>query len=83
MKPDSAEAMHQSPGGQPDAANRRRESRDLDEVSEAEEGAEEGHPEILDSDGDDNPDSSDPFEAHFAHPDDRVVEARLKAIQNG
>ncbi|KAF3023732.1 rRNA-binding ribosome biosynthesis protein utp25 [Neopestalotiopsis sp. 37M] len=53
---------------------------DLDLVEEPEEDPAE---ELLeDSDSDDEvPDDSDPFESHFAHPDDAEVSKKLKSIQ--
>lgn len=53
---------------------------DVDEVLEDEEGPEIATDGTFDGD-DDNGDSSDPFESHFANPDGKVVSKRLVSIQ--
>ncbi|EKD14426.1 uncharacterized protein L3040_005741 [Drepanopeziza brunnea f. sp. 'multigermtubi'] len=52
---------------------------DADEVEEPEEGPETATDDILEDD--DTEDSSDPFEAHFAAPDDNILSKRLKALE--
>jgi U3 small nucleolar RNA-associated protein 25 len=54
---------------------------EVDDVEEAEEGPETAVDGLLE-DGDEPEDASDPFEAHFAEPDDNVLSQRLKSIQN-
>jgi len=54
---------------------------DADQVEEAEEGPEIATEGLLEDD-DETEDSSDPFEAHFANPDDNVLAKRLKSVQN-
>lgn len=56
------------------------EERDLDLVEEAEEEPDEDLPGDV-SDEDDEVDESDPFETHFAEPDEQGVAKRIKAIQ--
>ena len=51
-----------------------------DEVEEPEEGPETATEGLIE-DGDDLEDSSDPFEAHFADPDDNVLSRRLKSLE--
>jgi U3 small nucleolar RNA-associated protein 25 len=51
----------------------------VDDVEEEEEGPEVAIDGLLE---DDEEDSSDPFEAHFADPDDNVLARRLKSVQN-
>ena len=53
---------------------------DTDQVDEPEEGPETAVEGVL-QDGDDLEDSSDPFEVHFAAPDDNVLLQRLKALE--
>ena len=57
------------------------EDRDVDKVEEPEEGAED-EVEIDAYDDDDEEDSSDPFETHFAKPDQDVLKQRLKAVES-
>lgn len=55
---------------------------DVDQVDEPEEEPEE----VMvgdESDEDDEPDSSDPFETHFAAPDETESSKRLRAVQKG
>ncbi|CAL3967632.1 unnamed protein product [Diplocarpon coronariae] len=52
---------------------------DTDKVDESEEGPETTTDDILE-DKDDTEDSSDPFEAHFAAPDDNILARRFKAL---
>lgn len=54
---------------------------DADQVEEPEEGPETATDDLLEEVEEDVEDSSDPFEAHFADPDDNVLAQRLKAIQ--
>ena len=51
-----------------------------DEADELEEGPETATEGLIE-DGDDLEDSSDPFEAHFADPDDNVLSRRLKSLE--
>jgi U3 small nucleolar RNA-associated protein 25 len=53
---------------------------DADRVEEEEEGPETATDGLLEDD-DEPEDSSDPFEAHFADPDDNVLAKRLKSVQ--
>ena len=53
---------------------------DADRVEEAEEGPETATDGLLEDDADEE-DSLDPFESHFASPDDNVLARRLKALQ--
>ncbi|KAH6713106.1 U3 small nucleolar RNA-associated protein 25 [Leptodontidium sp. MPI-SDFR-AT-0119] len=53
---------------------------DADRVEEPEEGPETATDGVFE-DEDDSEDSSDPFEAHFATPDDNVLAQRLKALE--
>lgn len=57
------------------------EDRDIDRVEEPEEGP-EAEVEV-DIDDDDEEDTSDPFETHFANPDQDLLKKRLKAIDSG
>jgi U3 small nucleolar RNA-associated protein 25 len=54
---------------------------DLDRVDEDEEGPETATEGLLEDDEDEAEDPSDPFELHFADPDENILTARLKAIQ--
>lgn len=54
---------------------------DKDHVEELEEGPESAVDGILDEDH--GEDASDPFESHFANPDDNVLSQRLKSLKNG
>ena len=54
---------------------------DADEVEEPEEGPETATDGLIEEDEDDLEDSSDPFEAHFADPDDNVLARRLKSLE--
>lgn len=54
---------------------------DVDEVEEAEEGPETATEGLLEEEDPDMEDSSDPFEAHFADPDENILSRRLKALQ--
>ncbi|PVH85347.1 U3 small nucleolar RNA-associated protein 25 [Cadophora sp. DSE1049] len=55
---------------------------DADQVEEPEEGPETATEGALeDEDEDESEDSSDPFEVHFAAPDDNVLAQRLKALE--
>jgi U3 small nucleolar RNA-associated protein 25 len=56
---------------------------DVDHVEEPEETPEEAAVEEDLFDEDDDLDASDPFETHFADPDDTLVSPRLKAIKEG
>lgn len=56
------------------------ETENVDDVEEAEEGPETATDGLLEDD-DDVEDSSDPFESHFADPDDNILSRRLNAIQ--
>jgi U3 small nucleolar RNA-associated protein 25 len=56
------------------------EGRDVDLVEEPEEDPADAAPEDL-FDEDDDLDSSDPFEVHFANPGEEELQPRLKAIQ--
>ncbi|KAK4241334.1 hypothetical protein C8A03DRAFT_30551 [Achaetomium macrosporum] len=58
------------------------EDRDVDLVEEPEEDPADAPPEDL-FDEDDDLDSSDPFEVHFADPKEEELQPRLKAIQAG
>ena len=53
---------------------------DADEVQEPEEGPETAIDGLLEEDEDDLEDASDPFEAHFADPDNNVLSRRLKSL---
>jgi len=53
---------------------------DADEVEEPEEGPETRTDGLLE-DEDDLEDASDPFEAHFADPDDNILSKRLKSLE--
>lgn len=55
------------------------DGKDVDEVEEPEEGPEAATDGALE-DEDDNEDESDPFQTHFAAPDDNVLAQRLKAL---
>ena len=57
------------------------ESNDVDHVEEAEEGPELAVNGLLEADEHDVEDASDPFEAHFANPDDNILSRRLKRLQ--
>jgi U3 small nucleolar RNA-associated protein 25 len=54
---------------------------DADEVEEPEEGPETATDGLLEDDEDDLEDASDPFEAHFADPDDNLLARRLKSLE--
>jgi U3 small nucleolar RNA-associated protein 25 len=54
---------------------------DADEVVEPEEGPETATDGFLEEDEDALQDASDPFEAHFADPDDNVLSRTLKSIE--
>ena len=58
------------------------EAKDIDEVDEEEEAPADADQEdnILDDD-DDEADTLDPFQTHFAEPEDTIVEPRLKAVK--
>lgn len=51
------------------------------EVEESEEGPETATDGVLEEDEPDSKDSSDPFEAHFADPDDNVLSRRLRCLR--
>lgn len=53
-----------------------------DDVDEAEEGPETATEGVLEDEDDEAEDASDPFEAHFANPDENILSQRLKALQN-
>jgi U3 small nucleolar RNA-associated protein 25 len=53
---------------------------DTNEVEEPEDGPETATDCLLD-DGDDLEDASDPFEAHFADPDDNILSRRLESLE--
>ncbi|KAL2202863.1 U3 snoRNA-associated protein 25 [Sarocladium strictum] len=56
------------------------EDKDVDHVEETEETAEDF--EIAErSDSDDEEDAADPFESHFAHPDDKAVATHVAAVK--
>lgn len=55
---------------------------DVDHVDEPEETPEDAPVEDL-FDEDDDLDASDPFETHFANPDDNMIASRVKEIQQG
>ena len=66
------------PGSEPASGD---EDHDVDHVEEPEEGPEDDVE--IDVYGDeDEEDSSDPFETHFAHPDQELLKPRLKAIES-
>lgn len=55
---------------------------DADHVEEEEEGPDSAIDDLLEDDNEDEPeDASDPFEAHFADPDDNILAKRLDALQ--
>ncbi|TVY20352.1 U3 small nucleolar RNA-associated protein 25 [Lachnellula arida] len=56
------------------------QTRDADVVVEAEEGPETATDGLLEEENDDE-DASDPFETHFANPEDNFLSKRLKALQ--
>ncbi|KAG4443466.1 rRNA-binding ribosome biosynthesis protein utp25 [Cadophora sp. M221] len=66
--------------GEDDEENLDAKFDDADQVEEPEEGPETATEGVLE-DEDDSEDSSDPFEAHFAAPDDNVLARRLKALE--
>ncbi|TAQ90197.1 hypothetical protein B7494_g1468 [Chlorociboria aeruginascens] len=66
--------------GIPDREQTVEEIEDMDHVEEAEEGPETAADDLLEDQ--DSKDSSDPFEAHFANPDNNILSTRLKSIQN-
>jgi U3 small nucleolar RNA-associated protein 25 len=56
---------------------------DVDQVEEPEEGPETAIDGLLeDGEENDSEDASDPFEAHFADPDENLLSRRLKSLQN-
>jgi U3 small nucleolar RNA-associated protein 25 len=56
---------------------------DVDQVEEPEEGPETAIDGLLeDEEENDSEDASDPFEAHFADPDENLLSRRLKSLQN-
>jgi U3 small nucleolar RNA-associated protein 25 len=56
---------------------------DVDQVEEPEEGPETAIDGLLeDGEEKDSEDASDPFEAHFADPDENLLSRRLKSLQN-
>lgn len=69
----------QSP--QPDA--KANEDEDVDRVEDAEEDAAIGVDEQPEDDSDDEQDSTDPFDVHFACPDDDVVTKRIRTAKEG
>jgi U3 small nucleolar RNA-associated protein 25 len=56
--------------------------RDADEVEEEEEGPETALEGVLEEDSDEE-DQDDPFDAHFADPDENMLKARLQSLQKG
>lgn len=57
---------------------------DVDQVEEEEEEADAGIEEQLDDeDSEDEQETSDPFDLHFAHPDEETSSARVKAAKAG
>jgi U3 small nucleolar RNA-associated protein 25 len=58
-----------------------KEEVDLDQVEEAEEGPETAIEGRLEEDDNDVQDPLDPFETHFADPDDNILSRRLKALE--
>lgn len=75
-KPESAPVAEGDSEGEEDA------DRDVDLVEEAEEDPADAAPEDL-FDEDDDLDSTDPFEVHFADPKEAEVQPKVKAIQGG
>lgn len=57
------------------------DANDADHVEEAEEGPETAIDGLLEED--DEEDNSDPFETHFANPDDNVLSRRLQYLEKG
>lgn len=54
----------------------------IDDVEEEEEGPETAIEGAMDDDDSDEEDSDDPFEAHFASPDDNILARRLKNLKS-
>ncbi len=59
------------------------EDGDIDLVEEAEEDPENAAPEDLFDDDDDEGDKSEPFESHFANPDEKSVPEKVKVVEHG
>lgn len=59
------------------------EDGDIDRVEEAEEDPAAGFDEQLEDEGSDEEDATDPFDTHFANPDQELVAKRVKAAQKG
>ncbi|KAH6985876.1 U3 snoRNA-associated protein 25 [Ilyonectria sp. MPI-CAGE-AT-0026] len=75
-----------SPQAEGDDSSSDKESseKDVDRAEdEAEDDADTGVEEQPEEDSEDEGDSEDPFDVHFAHPNDDVVGKRVKAVQKG
>ncbi|KAH6899961.1 hypothetical protein B0T10DRAFT_503413 [Thelonectria olida] len=58
--------------------------KDIDHIDEEiEEDEDAGIEELSDEDSEDDEDFTDPFDVHFAHPNDDLVAKRVKAVQKG
>jgi U3 small nucleolar RNA-associated protein 25 len=77
--------LNQAPESRPTKVGQEEDSgagvEDADEVQEAEEGPETATDGLLEEDEGDLEDASDPFEAHFADPDNNVLSRRLKSLE--
>lgn len=58
------------------------EEKDIDRAEEEAEG-QDAEEQIEDDDSEDEDNLTDPFDTHFAHPDDDTVAKRVKAVQKG
>lgn len=79
---DDKEVSKAEPVPEPAKDGEEEEDRDVDFVEEPEEDPADAPPEDL-FDEDDDLDSSDPFEVHFAAPNEEDLQPKLKAIQEG
>jgi U3 small nucleolar RNA-associated protein 25 len=75
------EDMKFKEGASDDAGLEREDTDDADEIEEDEEGPETATDGLL-QDDEDLEDASDPFESHFAGPDDNILSQRLQSLQN-
>lgn len=79
-----AQAQPEESSDDEDEANEEEDEKDIDRAVEEAEGQDaEEQIEDDDDDSEDEDSLTDPFDTHFAHPDDDTVAKRVKAVQKG
>ncbi|KAM0557114.1 hypothetical protein ACHAPJ_005377 [Fusarium lateritium] len=82
QEPPQSQSDEGSSSGEDDEADNEDAEKDIDRAEEEpEDQAEEQLDDDDDSEDEENP--TDPFDVHFAHPDDDTVAKRVKAVQKG